>query len=130
MTKISFAYVFKEARLSTTSGSDLEHNKFVGQVSTIMRCLTCKGGDLLSQFDNINEGEIPAEIEDIIKSTSLKKMLINNQTAPVNKVEIKTQLSLEDTFGFFKTFKQVRKNLGFHLTFKTANLQKILFLQH
>ena len=55
LTNNGLAYVFKEARLSTTSGSDLEHNKFVGQVSTNMRCLTNKDGDLLSQFDNINE---------------------------------------------------------------------------
>ena len=33
----AFAYCFKETRLSRTSGSDLEHNKYVGQVSTIMR---------------------------------------------------------------------------------------------
>ena len=31
----AFAYCFKEARLSTTSGSDIEHNKYVGQVSKI-----------------------------------------------------------------------------------------------
>ena len=36
----AFAYTFKEARLSTTGGSDLEDNKFVGQTSTIMRMLT------------------------------------------------------------------------------------------
>ena len=74
MTNNAFAYVFKEARLSTTSGSHLEHNKFVGQVSTIMRCLTNREKDLLSQFDNINEGER----EDNIRSTSLKNMLIND----------------------------------------------------
>jgi len=47
LTNNAFAYAFKEARLSTTSGSDLEHNKFVGQVSTILRTLTSKDGDLL-----------------------------------------------------------------------------------
>ena len=30
-------------------------------------------------------------------------------------------------FGFCKTFKKITKNLGFHLTFKTADLQKIIF---
>ena len=89
LTNNGFGYVFKEGRLSATSGSDLEHNKFVGQVSTNMRTLTNKDGDLLSQFDNINEKEEPvAEIEDNIKCTSLKKMLINNQTTPVNKCKI------------------------------------------
>ena len=53
---------------------EIENNKFLGQVSTIMKSLTSKDGDLLSQFDNINEGET----EDNIRSTSLHKMLINN----------------------------------------------------
>ena len=50
-----FAFCFKEARLS----SDIEHNKFCGQVSTIMKAISNKDGDLLSQFDNINENDIP-----------------------------------------------------------------------
>ena len=54
-----FAFCFKEARLGTTIGSDIEINKFCGQVSTIMRSISNKDGDLLSQFDNINENDIP-----------------------------------------------------------------------
>ena len=42
----AFAYCFKEALLSTTVGSDIERNKYVGQVSAIMRSITSKGGDL------------------------------------------------------------------------------------
>ena len=53
-TNIGLAYVFQEAVLATTSGSNLEHNKNVEQISTIMRVLTSKDGDLLSQFDSIN----------------------------------------------------------------------------
>ena len=34
LVKNAFAYCFKEARLSTTGGSDIEHNKNVGHVST------------------------------------------------------------------------------------------------
>ena len=45
LTNNGFSYVFKEARLSTTAGSDLENNKFVGQVSTVMRTLTSRDGD-------------------------------------------------------------------------------------
>ena len=55
LTNNGLAYVFKEDRLSTTSSSDLEHNKLVGQVSTIMRCLTNEDGGLLSQYDNTKE---------------------------------------------------------------------------
>ena len=54
-----FAFCFKEARLSTTIGSDIEHNNFCGQESTIMKVTSNKDGDLLSQFDNINEIYIP-----------------------------------------------------------------------
>ena len=55
----AFEFCFNEARLSTTIGSDIEHNKFCGQVSTIMTVISNKDGDLLSQFENINENDIP-----------------------------------------------------------------------
>ena len=75
--------MFKECRLSTTSGSDLEHNKFVGQVSTIMRCLTNKDSDLLSQFDKIKEKVVLDNVGNVddnptsinIRDTSLHEML-------------------------------------------------------
>ena len=53
-------------------------------------------------------------------------MLINNHT-DANKGKIKGYLSLEDIFGFSKTFKNVTKKLGFHLTFKTNDLQNIIY---
>ena len=34
---------------------------------------------------------------------------------------------LQYTFGFCQSSKKITKNLGFHLTFKTANLQDIIF---
>ena len=74
LTNNAFAYCFKEARLGVTSNSDLEHNKYVGQVSTIMQVLTSKDGYLLSQFDNINEGNENAGFN----STSWKKLVIDN----------------------------------------------------
>ena len=123
-----FAFCFKEARLSTTIGSDIEINKFCGQVSTIMRSISNKDGDLLSQFDNINEKDIPVleRLEDLpppVRDTPHQKMLINNHT-DAKKGKIKGYLYLEDIFGFCKTFKKVTKTLGFHLTFKTNDLQK------
>ena len=59
LVKNLFAFCLKEARSSTTIGTDIEHNKFCGQVSTIMKVILNKDGDLLSQFDNINENDIP-----------------------------------------------------------------------
>ena len=54
-----FAFCFKKARLGTTIGSDIEINKFCGQLSTFMIVISKKYGDLLSQFDNINGNDIP-----------------------------------------------------------------------
>ena len=74
LTISGLAYVFQEAVLATTSGSSLKHNKFVGQISTIIRVLTSRDADLLSQFDKINEGNTDNDFD----STSFKKMLIDN----------------------------------------------------
>ena len=126
-----YAFCFKEARLSTTIGSDIEHNKFCGQVSTIMKVLSNKDDDLLSQFGNINESDIPllerlTDLPPQIRDTPHQKMLIDNHL-DANKGKIKGYLYLEDIFGFCKTFKKVTKNLGFHIMFKTANLQDIIY---
>ena len=126
-----FAFCIKEARLSTSLGTDIEHNKFCPQVSTIMRVISNKDGDLLSQFDNINENDIPvlerlADLPTQIQSTPHQKMLINNHT-DANRGRIKGYLYLEDIFGFCKTFKKVTKNLGFHLMLKTNDLQDIIY---
>ena len=48
-----YAFCFKEARLSTTIGSHIEIKNFCGQVSTIMRAITNKAGDLLTQLYNM-----------------------------------------------------------------------------
>ena len=59
LVKNASAFCFNETCLSTTVKSDIETNKFCGQASTIMRMISNKEGDLLSQFDNINENDIP-----------------------------------------------------------------------
>ena len=69
-----YAFCFKEARLSTTIGSDIEHNKLCGQVSTIMKVISNKDDVLLSQLGNINENDIPllerlADLPPQIRST-------------------------------------------------------------
>ena len=127
LTNNGLAYAFREARLSTST-TDLEHNKYCGQISTIMRLVSSRNGDLLSQFDNINEeiGANEAATSDNIRSTFLNKMLITNHEA-ANRGKIKGQLPLKHIFGFCKTFEKVTKNLGFRITFKTANLQDIIY---
>ena len=86
-----------------------------------MGALTSTDGDLLSQFDKIDESE--AEIE----NTSLHHNLINNHDLAANKGKIKGVFPLENIFGFCKTFEKVTKQLGFNLTWKTADLQDIIY---
>ena len=69
-----YAFCFKEARLSTTIASDNEHIEFCGRVSTVMKVISNKDDDLLSQFGNINENDIPlletlADLPPQIRST-------------------------------------------------------------
>ena len=122
LVKNGIAFYVKEAQLSTTSGCDIQINKFCGQVSSSMRAISDKDGDLLSHFDKIKENDIPvlqrlADLPPQIRDTTYQKMLINNQT-DANKGKIKGYLSLEDIFGFCKTFKKITKNLGFPILFK------------
>ena len=42
------AYVFQEGEISTSAGTEIEHNKNLGNVLTIMRILTQKDGNLSS----------------------------------------------------------------------------------
>ena len=107
----AFKFCFKEAHLTTSIGGDIEINKFSGPISTIMRIISNKDGDLLSQFDNINENGIPvlerlATLSTQIQSTSHQKMLMNNHT-DANKGKVKGYLYLDDIVGFCKSFKEV-----------------------
>ena len=118
----AFAFCFKEVRLTPSIGGDIEINKFCGPISTNMRVLSNKDDDSLSQFDNINEKDIPIlnRLKDLpaqVRDTPHEKMLINNHT-DANKGKIKRYLYLEDIFGFCKTFRKVTKNFGFHLSSK------------
>ena len=98
----AFAYCFKEATLASTGGMEIEHNKYVGQVGTIMRLLPSKDGDLSSYFDKNGES--------VIKNDNpLKQSLINNHAQEINKGKIKRQLALKHIFGFCKTFKKNNK---------------------
>ena len=53
-------------------------------------------------------------------------MLINNHI-DANKGKIKRYIFLEDIFGFCETFKKVTKIFCYHLTFKTNDLQDIIY---
>ena len=70
----AFAYTIHDARISTSAGVEIEQIKYVGPISTIMRLVTHKDGDLSTYFDIIDESE------DKINDSSLKRILINNHT--------------------------------------------------
>ena len=106
----ALAFCLEEARLSTTIGSDIEHNKFCGQVSTIMKVISNKNGDFLSQFVNNNENDIPVfeRIVDLppqIRDTPHQRMLLNKHS-DANKGKILRYLFLEDFFGGLKLLKR------------------------
>ena len=62
-----------------------------------------------------------------IENTTLEHHLINNHEPAANKGKIKGQLPLEHIFGFCPVFKRITKQLGFHLTFETTDLQDMLY---
>ena len=113
----AFAYTIHDARISTSAGVEIEQKKYVGPISTIMRLVTQKDGDLSTYFDIIDESE------DKINNSSLKKILIDNHTA-ANRGLIRGLLPLEYIFGFAKSFKKITKGLGFELDLRTSNRKR------
>ena len=107
----AFAYTIHDARISTFSGVEIEQNKYLGPISTRMRSVTQKDGDLSTYFDIIDESE------NGINDSSLKQILINNHTE-ANRALIKGHLPLEYIFGFARSFKKITKGLGFENRFK------------
>ena len=116
-----FHIISKKTRSSTTGGSNIEHNKYIGQISTTTRTLTSKNSDLLSHFDKIEESQAQ------VKNASLKHLLLINHKVVVTKGKRKGHLPLDHILGFCRTFNKNTKRLGFHLTFKTADLQDIIY---
>ena len=86
--------------MSTTGGSDREHNKHVGQVSTIMKALTNKDEYLLSFFFDKND-----ESQAGGNNTSSKHLLVNNHDMAANEGRNKCQQALENNFGICRTLK-------------------------
>ena len=98
--------------MTTTSRSDLEKNKHVGQISTIMRLITSKGEDILSRFDKINENNID--------NTSLRHTLKNSHAIDGNQRKSIGYSAFEQTFGFCKTFKKGTIKIQFPLNIQNC----------
>ena len=110
----AFAFTIHDARISTSAGVEIERNKYVGPISTIMRLITPKDGDLSTYFDIIDESV------NKINDSSLKQILINNHTE-ANRGLIRGHLPLEYIFGFARSLKKITKGLGFELDLRTSN---------
>ena len=119
----AFPYVFQGARISTSNGTEIEQNKYVGPISTILRLLTHKDGDLSTYFDNIDETRTG------IVNTSFKHLLFINHTNDDNKCKIKGHLTLEHIFGFCKMFKKISRS-WIRSTFKNINIRTQLNLHN
>ena len=107
LVKNAFAYTIHDPRISTSSAVEFEQSKVVGPISTFMRLVTLKDGDLSTYFDIIDESETGID-------NSSKKAVINNYNAD-NRGNIRGHLPLEYIFGFFKSFKNITKGLHFEL---------------
>ena len=94
---------------------ETEHRKNHDNVSTILRLLAQKDGDVSSFFDEIDETQAG------ISNSTLKYMLIDSHTNENIKGKIRGNLPLEHIFGFCKTFEKIIKCLGFELQLKTSN---------
>ena len=108
-------YIIQEGRLSTSSGTEIQNNKYLGRVSTLMTLLTQKDGDLSPYFDESDE------TEGGFTSSLLKHMLIDTHSNENNRGKIITNLPVERIFGFCKTFKKISEGFGFQLQLETSN---------
>ena len=98
----AFAYTIHDARISSSAAVEIKQKKYVGPISTIMRWVTQKDGDLSTFFDIIDESE------DEINSWSLKKILFDNHTE-ANRGVIRGHLPLECIFGFARSFEKNKR---------------------
>ena len=117
----AFAYTIHDARISSSSGLEIEQNKYIRPISFIMRLVTQQNGDLFTYFD------IYDEREDGINNSSLKQIL-NDDHIEADRGLIRGYLPLECIFGFARSFKKITKWFGFELDLRTSNRkQDILY---
>ena len=106
MVNNAIASTIHDARLSTSAGTEAERNEFVRAVSTILRLVTQKDGDLSTCFDIIDESE------GAIKNSSLKQILNNNH------------FPLEYMFRFRRSFEKTFQSSGNEVELRTSNRKR------
>ena len=111
----AFDSTIHDARFPKSAGTEkIEQDKFVRPVSTILRSITKRDGDLSSNFDRI------VEIENAINITPLKQTLFNDHTGGSRGL-IRGYLPIEHNFGSCKSFKEITKEHGSELELRTPN---------
>ena len=115
----AFASTIHDARISTSFGTEIELNEFVGPRSTILRFLTQRDGGLSTYFD------ITYENEDDMNNSLIKEILINNHKH-VNRGALRGYSLLELIFGFCESFKKLAKALVFNSTSKHQTESEII----
>ena len=100
---IIFAYSFSRATLLTTGGEEIDQNKNFANVSTIMRLLTSKDGDLLACLDTNDASQ-----NGIIRS-SLSKVFIDNHNVVANRGKFKGHHPSNIFLEFVKHLKVLQK---------------------
>ena len=110
----AFAYTIHDACISNSSGVEMEQNKFVVPISTNMRLVTQRDGDLYTYFDLFDKSEAA------IDNSSLKQILIDNHSADIWGI-IRGHLPLEYIFGFCKSFE--KNNQRTRIWIRFANIK-------
>ena len=103
--------------MSTSAGVEIEQNNKCRPISTVMRLITEKDGDLSACFDLIDETE--GEFD----NSSLKKILINNHT-DANKGLVRDHLPLEYEVVFCIKVKKNNQRSWFELDLRTSKSKR------
>ena len=113
----AFIYKIHYAKISTPSDTEIEQNKIVGPVSTIIKLVTLKYGNLSTYFDRVDESMGG------INNSSLKQILITNQTEPIRGIK-RNHFPLKWRNGFCRSFEKIPKGLGLALELTTSNRKR------
>ena len=124
MVNHGLGYIFQGGRLSTSAGTEIEHNENLGNVYTILRLLTQKDGDLSSYFDKIDETQAG------ITNSTLKHLLIDSHNNEDNKGRIRANLPLDYIFGFCRTFLKNNERLRIRTSIEIVKRKTKYYIQN
>ena len=112
----AFAYSFRNVALSRAGGEEIEVGKHCGHISTTMKILTGKHGDLLSYVDKNDESQSVIKVHHYIRYLPImtRKWLIEEKPSAFDALA---------NIWLCETIEKITKYLGLHLNLKTAEIQ-------